>query len=524
MVSQVFIRKNEYYDSVFLMRVAQRLMAQKGIRQAILLMGTEKNKKLLKEIGFQNSKILNATPNDLIVALQAEKDESLQGVISHFEKWLQPLKREPLFATQKSLATALRQKPQANLAVISVPGLYAVKEARQALENGLHVFLFSSNVPIEEELSLKNYARQKGLLMMGADCGTAIIGGIGLGFANAVRRGPVGVIGASGTGMQEFTSLIHQGGLGISQAIGVGSRDLSDSIGGLSTQSALEALILDENTKIISLISKPPGRKTMSLLLPQIRQSPKPIIICILGAEQDYYLKEPHLHPVSTLDEAAAVAIQMATGQSPSNPEFYGAEFLNLLEKEIAMLQPEQKYIRGLFAGGTFCYQAQQIFKEAGIKVYSNAPLETNQKLADPYQSCAHTFVDMGAEEFTEGRLHPMIDARWRRERILLEARDPQIAVLLFDIVLGYNSSSDPAGDLAPAIAGAKREAKKIGQHLCLVASICGTENDPQNLSLQVKTLEQEGVLVFHSSAQAARFGAQIVLHCHQEGNHEGKD
>ncbi len=524
MVSQVLIRKNEYYDSVFLMRVAQNLMSRKGIKQAILLMGTEKNKELLQEFGFQNSQIQSASTNDLLVAIQAEEEDILKELLSDFEKWLQPIRKGSYPKAEKSLTAALLQKPKANLAIISIPGYYAAREAKKALENGLHVFLFSSNVPIEEELALKNYARQQGLLMMGPDCGTAIIGGVGLGFANSVRQGTIGVIGASGTGIQEFTSLVHQSGLGISQAIGVGSRDLSDAIGGLSTLSALEALIVHEKTKIISMISKPPGQNTMSALMAQIQQSPKPIITCFLGAEQDGYPKFAHLYPASTIEEAAALAIQITNGQSPSTPKFYSPGFLDLLEKEIAKLQPDQKYIRGIFAGGTFCYQAQQIFKQAGLRVFSNAPLEADQKLVDPHQSQAHTLIDLGAEQFTEGRLHPMIDARWRRERISREAQDPEIAVLLLDVILGYNSSLNPAGDLAPAIAAAKKEAKKRGQHLCVVASVCGTENDPQNLPLQVKTLEQEDVIVFRSSAQAACFCAQIALRRPREGNHDGKD
>ncbi len=487
-------------------------------------MGTERNKELLKESGFQNPEIKTASPNDLMVAIQAEREETIEEIITNFEKWFQLYRKETFCPGQKSLPEALRVKPKANLAVISIPGAYAAKEARQALEHGLHVFLFSSNVSVEEEFALKDYARQQGLLVMGPDCGTSIIGGVGLGFANAVRQGSIGVIGASGTGIQEFTALIHQGGLGISQAIGVGSRDLSDAIGGFSARSALEALMADEKTELITLISKPPGPKAITGLLPQIQQSSKPIVICFLGARLDFLPKWPHLYPTSYIDEAAATAFHVATGQKATRLESCSAEFLNLLEKEIALLQPEQKYVRGLFAGGTFCYQAQQIFKEAGLRVYSNAPLTAPQKLTDPLQRDGHIFLDLGAEEFTEGRPHPMIDARWRREQILKEAQNSQIAVLLLDIILGYNSSANPAGDLAPAIAAAKKEAKKKGRYLSIVASICGTENDPQDLALQTKTLAQEGVVIFNSSAQAARFCAQMALRQWGEENHGRKD
>ena len=331
---------------------------------------------------------------------------------------------------------------------------------------------------MEEEISLKKLAREKGLIVMGPDCGTAIIGGMGVGFANRVRRGPIGVIGASGTGIQEFTSLVHRAGSGISQAIGTGSRDFSDAVGGLSFLSAMEALEADPQTQLIVILSKPPGKIALARLTPRISRCPKSVIVCFLGFKNNF-LPGATPHPLArTLDEAAMLAVRAVTGRPPFNLESEPASFQDLIRKERAGKTSAQKYLRGLFAGGTFCYQAQQILQEYGMEAYSNAPLEGNLMLANSAGSVKHTLVDMGADEFTSGRPHPMIDSRWRYDRILTEARDPEMAILLLDIILGFNSCPNPAGDLAPAIGAAKREFIKKGGALSVIASVCGTEDD----------------------------------------------
>jgi succinyl-CoA synthetase alpha subunit len=504
------IRKNQYYDSVFLMRVAKRLSEQRGILQAAALMGTEKNKGLLADIGVQGEEISAATPNDLILAVQSDDPHTLAAVLESLDLWLHP---EPGSGTPSAIHTldeAVARQPHANLAVVSVPGAYAAREARRALEHGLNVFLFSDHVPVESERSLKEYARGRGLIVMGPDCGTAIIGGVGIGFANVVRRGPIGVIGASGTGIQEFTTLVHRAGSGISHAIGTGSRDLSDAIGGISALSALEALESDLETKVIAILSKPPGPLALGNLVPRIIQSPKPVVSCFLGLK-DTLNSNIRPRAARTLEEAAALAVQIATGNPPARLHADSPEFQALIHQERARKKTEQWYIRGLFAGGTFCYQAQQVLQEAGVMVYSNAPLEGNLALPDPLRSVEHTLLDMGADEFTIGQPHPMIDSRLRRERILTEAQDPRVAILLLDFILGFNSSPDPAGELAPAIAEAKGQAAKRGGSLSVVASVCGTEDDPQGLQQQFKRLEEAGVVVFPGSAQAAQFCARLA-------------
>ena len=511
MVLGFVIRKNSYYDSVFLMRVAKTISQQKGVVQAAALMGTEKNKGLLREIGVLHSEAAAAAPQDLIIALKADNQEVLDEILKNADSWLHPAMESGKRLSVRTLEEAWYCQPYSNLAVISVPGEYAAREARRALELGVNVFLFSDHVTIEEEISLKKLAREKGLIVMGPDCGTAIIGGAGIGFANRVRRGPIGVIGASGTGIQEFTSLVHRAGLGISHAIGTGSRDFSDAVGGLSFLSALEALEEDPKTGIIVILSKPPGKAALAALVPRISGCRKPVITCFLGFQESLWQGGTTLQEAWTLDEAAVLAVKGITGTTPS----FLAPDSRLLEEFIQREQTgkssPQKFIRGLFAGGTFCYQAQQILREQGLEVYSNAPLPGNPELPDPFLSMRHTLVDMGADEFTDRRPHPMIDSRLRYERILKEAEDPQAAVLLLDIILGFNSSPDPAGDLAPAILSAKEKASRMGGSLSVIASVCGTEEDPQDLKQQVRILEEAGALVFPSSAQAARVTALLA-------------
>lgn len=519
MITGYVIRKNAYHDSVFLMRVAKRLSDQEGILQAAVLMGTEKNKGLLAEIEVSGAGISAATPNDLILAVKAESEQSLTTVLGKIDQWLSPDADRAGKSTIRTLDEAMARQPHSNLAVISVPGAYAAREAQKALECGLNVFLFSDNVPVESERSLKEYARERGLIVMGPDCGTAIIGGVGVGFANVVRRGPIGVIGASGTGIQEFTTLVHQAGSGISHAIGTGSRDLSDDVGGISMLSALDALDVDLPTKAIALVSKPPGPMALANLVPRILQCRKPVVVCFLGLPKELPHANIRYQMARTLDEAAVLAVQIATGNPPSRFRTNGSQFQALIPKERAPMKPEQKYLRGIFAGGTFCYQAQQVLQEAGLVVYSNAPLEGNPKLPNPLRSQEHTLVDMGADEFTAGRPHPMVDSRLRRERLLAEAQDPQVAILLLDFILGFNSSPDPVGELAPAIAKAKREAQKRGGFLSVVTSVCGTDEDPQDLRQQVRRLEDEGAVVFSSSAQAAQFCTLMVARPREESD-----
>nr|MBC8280462.1 hypothetical protein [Chloroflexota bacterium] len=357
MITESTLLENRYFDSVFLMRVSKRLSEQPGINYAAMVMGTPKNVQILADAGYSGIDALGASSNDLVVSLKADSVDAVREVMGSLEQFLVRDTGKPTTQAVRTIDQALTQQPDSNLAVISVPGEFAAREARQALQQGLNVFLFSDHVSIEDELALKNSASEKGLLVMGPDCGTSILGDVGLGFANAVRRGPIGVIGASGTGTQEATSLAHRWGSGISHAIGVGGRDLSDDIGGISTLQVMDALDKDPNTAVILLISKPPGAKTLALVNQRIAACTKPVVTCYLGSEKGLF---PDTNPDSgnvttthNLDAATTVAIRLAGGMRVDE----GSEITpESLQRERGRLKPSQKFIRGVFAGGTLCY------------------------------------------------------------------------------------------------------------------------------------------------------------------------
>lgn len=511
MATGFVVRKNQYYDSVFLMGISKRISDVQGVRQNAVLMGSDTNKGLLSSIGIQDAKIDAAQPNDLIVGIVAESEQVVSNVLEKLDEYLMGGVLVSATSNSHSLEEGLSQKPNANLAVISVPGEYAAHEAHKALESGLNVFLFSDNVPTRDELELKQFAAEKHLLVMGPDCGTAIIGGVGIGFANVVRRGPIGAIGVAGTGLQEFTSQVHNAGSGISHAIGTGGHDLSDEIGGLTTFAALKALEADPQTRVIAMVSKPPGPRTLARLIEHIKMCTKPIIGCILGTRFDAQSYENIFQCATTIDEAVHLALEVAGEASSGKDVGWTVQELQDLARERASWNVRQKYLRGVFAGGTFCYQSQQILRDAGITVHSNAPLEWKNKLENSDCSEEHTIVDMGADEYTVGRPHPMIDGTLRKQRILAEAQDPETAVLLLDFILGYNASMEPVAELLDAILEAKRVVGNRGGKLTVVASICGTDGDPQILDLQVNLLKDAGVFVFQSNSKATAFCCALL-------------
>ncbi len=501
MPTKILVRKNEYYDSVFLMGINNRIMKSTGIHQSALLMGSDANKEVLTELGFTEPMVKTASPNDLIIAVQADNQTNLDLVTNNLVSWLTEVESQKRDTEYHTLNEVIGQNTRANLVSISLPGEYAAAEARKSIVAGLHVFLFSDNVSVEDEKTLKLSAREKGLLVMGPDCGTSILNGIGLGFANKVRRGSIGVIAAAGTGLQEFTSMVHNLGGGISQAIGTGGRDLKDEIGGLTTFAALEILAKDEETEVIAIVSKPPGEKTLCALVEQFKNIQKPVIACFLGIEGSIPGESEIFERAKTIDQAVSLALKKSPGYSileqPSQAQ---------LKPERVPFKREQKFLRGILAGGTFCYQSQQIFREAGIKVYSNSPIEKHLALKDPNQSENHSVVDMGEEYFMVGRPHPMIDGSQRARRILQEARDPQVALILLDFILGFNASKDPVGEIIDSIHEARHLSAKDGRVLEFVASICGTSDDAQDLAMQTVILEEANVKVFASNAAAVQY------------------
>jgi len=507
---KTLIKPSEYHDSVSLMLLAQELARLPGIIDAAVVMGTEANKGILKEAGLLTSEAMTASPNDLVIAVRAE-DSLLDQALAEAEKLLQVkhAQEETGDFRPKTLRGALKANPAANVAVISVSGRYAADEAWEALYSGLHVLLFSDNVSLEDEIALKNYAGEHGLLLMGPGAGTAILNGVALGFANILPPGPVGIVSAAGTGLQEVSTLLARYGAGITQGIGTGGRDLKEEVGGIMMLAGLRALQADPATKVIVLISKPPAASVAQVVLEQVRSSKKPCVVCLLGGEFTA-LPEGAL-AARTLEEAARLAASLAAAGGIPGPIGSG-EPKETASKLRQGLQPDQRFLRGLFSGGTLCYEAQVIWKDLLTQpVYSNAPLDGKRKLPDSSRSQGHSAIDLGEEEFTVGRLHPMIDNDLRIRRLMQEGRDPETAVVVLDVVLGYGAHPDPAGELGPAIRKAQGLSTEAGRKLVVIASITGTEQDPQRRSQQAQTLQESGVHLCESNAAAARLAAAII-------------
>lgn len=504
------IKKNHYQDSMKLMQISQKLSALEGVKQASAIMATEANLLMLQDAGLIEKLPDSAGANDLIIAVEAKSKEIGDEAIAQLETLLAPADvGNTSNIKYKSLETASSSLPGANVAVISVPGEYAKLEVAKAITKGLHTFLFSDNLSLEEEIEVKQRAREKGLLVMGPGCGTSIINGIGLGFSNVIDEGPIGVIAAAGTGLQEVTCLINNLGSGITHGIGVGGRDLSQDVGGITTLEAIKILANDNSTEVLLLVSKPPSEEVAENILTKVKEAGKPAVICFLGSNLES--DDPNIYFTPTLDEAAIRAIQFAQKSNKKPRIKTGRNWKKLAQQAAASLNSKQKYIRGLYSGGTLCYEAQQVLEPILGNVYSNAPLNKEYKLKDSNKSERNSLIDLGEEEFTVGRPHPMIDANLRSERILSEASKANVAVILMDIVLGYVASPDPAGDLLPAIREARKSAKIKGRKLVFVAHVCGTHDDPQGLVEQENKLEQEGVLVFSTNALAARVAGLIT-------------
>lgn len=507
--------KNLYRDSVSLMQFSEKVRALEGIQQASAVMATENNISLLVEARLL-AEAVPPSPNDLLIVVEAQDESAASAALDAAEAMLMQKSADtaqggPKKVPPRSIEMALETLPAANFVLISTPGEYAAAEAQKALQLGLHVMMFSDNVSIAEEIPLKQYARDHNLLLMGPDCGTAIINGVPLGFANVVRRGDIGVVAASGTGLQQVTSLIDRFGAGITQAIGTGGHDLKAEVGGITMLQGIDALAKDPATKVIVLVSKPPSAGVASNVLERAAQSGKPVVVEFIGADPASF-SSGNLFGVKTLEDAAVAAVRLSQGQAVGEftdalPERYSA----LAQPARETLNPEQKYIRGLFSGGTFCYETVLLLTQTLGKVFSNTPIRKEDSLPDVWKSQEHTVIDLGDDLFTQGRPHPMIDFRLRNERMVQEAKDPQTAVILLDIVLGYGSNMDPAGELLPAIRQAQAAAAEQGRSVVFVGSVCGTDSDPQNLSQQEKLLRDAGVLLTDSNAQAARLAAAIV-------------
>lgn len=534
-MKRLCITKGSYYDSVFLMLATRELKGLPGVRDAIVAMATPMNVELLGDLGYPGDELAGLGPNDLVIAVDADGEQAALAAEEAARKALSERKSGSALAGKAvaaSLTAALALEPGANVAVISVPGAYAAREARKALAEGLHAMIFSDNVSVEDEIELKRLAVSKGLLVMGPDCGTAILNGRPLCFANAVRRGPVGIVAASGTGLQEVCCLIDRYGSGVSQAIGTGGRDLKHpAIGGLTSLLAIEALAADPATGVILVVSKPPAPETASRVVEALRACGKPAVAFFLGAPQAP--DEERLAFASDLEEAALLATLFAQGSPGANAAKASlridaahdrfnrpdrAALAALAAKEAERLAPGQRWLRGLYTGGTLADEALFLAHAALGGVRSNNQTDPAWILADPTRSEGHTIVDLGDDIFTVGKPHPMIDPAARAERLAAEGSDPSTAVILIDCVIGYGSHSDPAGACVPAIRAARAAAEARGGYLPAVASVTGTDGDPQGRAAQAAALEAAGAIVMPSNYRASLLAIEIARLAAKEG------
>jgi len=484
------VRAGAYYDSVVLMQLQRGLLELNGVLDAGVVMATQANRDLLATNNLLPADI-SANPDDLLIVVKADDDNSATDAIGKVDELLAKRKSSSVSEDfrPRSLSAAVKQLPEANWVLISVPGRYAAGVAREALELGKHVFLYSDNVSLEDEISLKKTAREKGLLVMGPDCGTAIINGIGLGFANRVRRGAIGVVGASGTGTQAVTAQIHNLGAGISHAIGTGGRDLKSDVGAITAHQALDVLARDPDTKVIALISKPPSPDVATQLISAAQSTGKPVVVYFIGYPAPAR-KIGNLHFAVSLSEAAEMAVNLGDWRLETRDS----------ESPISNL-----YLRGLFSGGTLAFEMMVGLQASLSPIYSNAPITNYQLLKNPLQSESHTIIDLGDEFFMVGRLHPMIDNDLRIRRMKQEAADAEVGMILFDVVLGEGSHLNPTGELAPVIKEI-RDSRLETRDLEFVAIVIGTDEDPQNLQSQISQLEEAGVTVFRTASEAVEY------------------
>ena len=509
MLKKIVVRKNAYFDSVTLMSLGSKVKKLEGVSQAVVVMATEMNREILMNVGLGNEETENAGPNDLVLAVEAEGEEALLAAFGEIEEKLagnqdKKKNRDNVYKTQEE---ALKDGVKANMAVISVPGRFAAREAKKALKNNMHVMLFSDNVTVDQERELKELARERGLLVMGPDCGTAVVNGAGLCFANEMRKGSIGIVGASGTGLQEVLVQIDRLGGGIVQALGTGGRDLKESIGGIMMMEGIKALEAEDQVKVLVLVSKPPEPIVEEKIWNLLKQVKKPVVVCFLEGKKRDNLPE-NICMASTLLEAAQRAVFLEKGVEFQKETRDRREEI---QKEKADLKPEQRAVRGFFCGGTLCAEALIVLRERLKEIKSNVSHHEGEILENARDLKGNVLLDLGEDEFTNGRPHPMIEPSLRTEWIVNAAQDSSVGVVLLDVEIGYGSHENPALIAAEGIRMANEAAKAAGRSLKVVAYVCGTDKDRQNLEEQRAILAGEGAILADSNVEAAQIAAELL-------------
>ncbi|GAB6110168.1 bifunctional FdrA/YlbE family protein [Fusibacter bizertensis] len=493
------IRQNNYQDSINLMLLTNAINEVEGVTKSQIMMGTDANKDILLNVGLLSDEAKSASPNDMVIVVDAESEKIMDGVLSKIESFLADLSvNEAKDQTKEanSWDEALSLMPDANVALFSIPGEYGAPEMETALEKGLHVFSFTDNVSLEDEIRLKKLAHEKGLLMMGPDCGTGIISSIPIAFTNVVKPGNIGIVGASGTGIQEVTAIIDRLGGGCVHAIGTGGRDLNEKVGAITVKDAIVALESHDATDVIVVISKPPAKAVRDEVVDLLQSCQKPVVAIFLGEKPQAH--EGNVYLAHTLEETAKIALDLAAG-NPVKANYDEAISLETTE----VLEP-QKTVKGLYSGGTLAAEAGMLISEAlelgGLIKKEGYILNTK----------GYEVLDLGDDMYTQGRPHPMIDPEVRIQKIREYAAEEETGIILLDIVLGYGCHPDMAGALIPVIEEVTQEAKINQRPLHFVASVVGTLQDPQDYNKAVESLKGAGVIVADSNAQAVKMALQL--------------
>lgn len=503
---RTLVKKGSYQDSVVLMLLTNKISSMDGVNKVSIMMGTPANKDIFKAGGMETSELMAATSNDMVMVIDSDLDNIEEIVAKETDEFLNnqsaKAKTSKEDTTVKSWEQATNQLPDANLAVISIAGAYAAMEADRALDENLNVFMFSDNVSLEDEVRLKEKAHEKGLLVMGPDCGTGIIHGVPVAFANYVDKGKIGIVGASGTGIQELTTIIDRLGEGVSNAIGTGGRDLNAAVGGITMLDAINALEQDESVEVMIIVSKPPAKQVRDKIVKRLEGIEKPVVTLFLGEKPETH--EKGFYHAYTLDEAARIAVKLVRNEE--------IEIDNtLIEHDDKFVKEDNKTIKAYYSGGTLAYEAAILLKDT-LKLSAGSDVKDFILNAQ-----GHEVIDLGDDKYTQGKPHPMIDASTRIEYMKEAANDKSTGVILFDLVLGYGSHENMAEELSKGIKVLQDKAKEEERKLFFVTTICGTKKDRQGFDSQKKQMEDLGVIVCDSNKIAVEMAMYLVGYKYEE-------
>ena len=504
---RTLVKKGSYQDSVVLMLLTNKISSMEGVNKVSIMMGTPANKDIFKTGGMETPELMEASSNDMVIVIDSDLENIEEIVSKETNEFLNSQSSKSSQGkedkTVKSWEQATSQLPDANLALISIPGAYAAMEADRALDESLNVFMFSDNVTLEDEVRLKKKAHEKGLLVMGPDCGTGIIHGTPIAFANYVEKGKIGIVGASGTGIQELTTIIDKLGEGVSNAIGTGGRDLSATVGGITMLDAINVLEQDSSVEVMIIVSKPPAKQVRDKIVKRLEVVEKPVVTLFLGEKPETH--EEGFYHAYTLDEAARIAVKLVRNEKIELDD-YVAEHDDKFNKD------EEKTIKAYYSGGTLASEAAVLLKDT-------LKLSTTSEVSEGYilKVSGHEVIDLGDDKYTQGKPHPMIDATTRTEYMKEAANDKSTGVILFDIVLGYGSHKDMAKELSKGIKVLQDKVKEENRKLFFVTTICGTTKDKQNFEYQKRQMEDLGVIVCDSNKHAVEMAMHLIGYKYEE-------